>query len=139
MMLLLFVFILGCRGNSQSSVSGKLSFNSQPIQDGSIRFFPVDGTEGHGAVAKIEKGRYDIPLKSGLSSGTYVVRITAVRKTGRMIQPREVMPGDDGKPTEEEIQFIPSKYNSKTQLRVDLKPGSNTFDQDLSASPANST
>lgn len=129
-LLLVFAMVLGC-GGSQCTVTGTLSFNGQPIQDGSIRFFPVDGTEGPGAVAKIENGQYGITSESNLLAGKYSVQITAVKKTGRMIRPREVMPGDAGTPTEEEIQLIPAKYNSESELRADLHAGENTYDQEL--------
>ncbi|MEX2306872.1 MAG: hypothetical protein WD738_04735 [Pirellulales bacterium] len=131
LMFLPFVCVPGCGRSSQCTVSGKLTFNGQPIQDGSIRFFPVDGTDGHGAVAKIENGQYTITSQSNFRSGKYAVQITALRKTGRMIAPREVMPGDDGSPAEEVIQFIPSKYNSNSELQADLQPGQNSYDLEL--------
>ena len=126
-----FVCLLGCSGSSQCTVTGNLSFNGQPVQDGSIRFFPVEGTDGHGAVAKIQNGQYAITSESNLRSGKYVVQITATRKTGRTIKPKEVMPGDSGSPSEEEVQIIPAKYNLKSELRVDLQPGPNSYDQKL--------
>jgi len=41
------------------------------------------------------------------------------------------MAGDDASPQEEELQIIPAKYNSRSELHTELLPGPNTYDQQL--------
>lgn len=123
--------IVGCSRSSLCTVTGSVSFNGQPVKDGSIRFFPIEGTEGNGAVTTIQNGQFHTNSESKLRSGKYMVQITATRKTGRTIKPKEVMPGDSGSPIEEEVQIIPPKYNTKSELRVELHAGENAYDQKL--------
>jgi hypothetical protein len=58
--------------------------------------------------------------------GKHRVEIFWFRKTGK-----QVMTGEGGTPKDEKAQVIPTKYNSESELTVDVKPGRNTFDFDL--------
>jgi hypothetical protein len=123
--------VLGGCGGSASSVSGEISYAGKPIENGSIRFFPTQGTEGAGAIAAITDGKYSVDADRGLIAGSYMVQVTAMQKTGRVIRPKEVMPGDDPSPQQEELQIIPAQYNTTSSLGVDLQPGENTYSQQL--------
>lgn len=63
----------GC--NSGTSVSGQVSFNSTPVDEGNITFLPVDG-KGPAVGSPIRQGRY---LIHEIPSGTKLVRIEAVK------------------------------------------------------------
>ncbi|WP_339736339.1 hypothetical protein [uncultured Gimesia sp.] len=125
---LLFPILLitpGCSGVEDSrgkrvAVSGKVSYKNAPLEKGSIQFFPESG-EGFQAFGKIENGAYNIDLEQGPSVGKYVVKITALKKTGKMIETEE------GK-EEEKKQYLPSKYNQNSELSADIKAGSNSYD-----------
>lgn len=114
-----------------STVAGDISFAGKPIESGSVRFFPVDGTAGAGAIAPISNGKFEIAADHGLIAGNYLVQVTATKKTGRVIRPKEVMPGDDPTPQQEELQIIPAKYNTNSNLKVELQPGDNSYAQQL--------
>jgi hypothetical protein len=109
------------------SATGGVSFAGEDVADGSMRFFPVEGTPGVGAGAKISQGKYDIPQDAGLVAGSYRVSITATRSTGRQIPNPEPMPGES-KMIAEVVQYIPEQYNMRTTLLVELQPGDNQKD-----------
>jgi hypothetical protein len=121
------LLMAGC-GASKSSVTGEVSFAGRPIENGSVRFFPVESTPGPGAVTAISDGRFEIGEQQGLVAGKYVVQITAVQKTGRIIRSESWV---ETGPQEEERQIIPAKYNLRSELHAEFLPGPNTYDQKL--------
>lgn len=124
------VFVLvsavGCGSGKPCSVAGQVLFDGQPIPDGNLRMDPIDGTPGPGGAAKIVNGKYFIPMEKGMLAGTYRVRVTATKRTGRMI-PVETL-GDGPREREEIIQYIPDRYNRDSEVTVQLAPGENTKD-----------
>ena len=58
-----------------------------------------------------------------------------MRGTGQMVEVEGDMVdgelGEGGAREEEMVQYIPDRYNSATELTVDLAPGENTKDFDL--------
>ena len=95
-------------------------------------------TPGPSAGANIANGRYEIPAnKWGLSpNGTYLVRVSAYRKTGKTERVR-AMPG--GSPAEIEVKenIIPAIYNSQSTLKVRVAdlPDKNKVDFRLGKTP----
>ncbi|HWL10124.1 MAG TPA: hypothetical protein VNQ76_17090 [Planctomicrobium sp.] len=121
--------IQGCGKSSHhhpASAEGLVTFRGEPIQKGVIRFQVEDGTPGAGGLGPIEDGQYQIPLTSGLKSGTYTVSIYGFRKTGRVIKIDESTP-----PVEEEKQFIPRQYNDEATVFHQVLPGDNTLNFSL--------
>src|SRR5262245_43058825 len=76
---LLVGLVAGC-GSSEASghLSGKVTFNGQPVPKGRIVFLPdgSKGGSGQGTVAEISNGSYDTrPGGTPLPTGALVVRI----------------------------------------------------------------
>src|SRR3954470_999467 len=65
----------GCSG-SESSVSGTVNMDGQPLKEGDIIFEPADG-QGSPAAGKIVDGKYTIKIAPGMKK----VRINASRPT----------------------------------------------------------
>ena len=125
------LFATGCGSKGTScAAKGSVSFAGQPVEDGALRFFPVEGTPGDGAGATISRGTYDIAMDKGLVAGKYRVSITATRSTGRDIRNPEPMPGEPAM-VPEIIQYIPEQYNTRTTLQVELDAGENRKDFEL--------
>jgi len=103
-------------------VSGTVRYNGKPIPDGRITFRPSDGKGGRTYSADIPRGKYALP---GIPVRTYRVEITATH-------PGETVPGPDGGEIDTVVQYLPAKYNRKSELRAEVVPGKNTFDFDLS-------
>jgi len=119
--------VLALSGCGQSSwdvertvVSGKVTFNGEPIQKGQIRFVPEGQTEGPVTIGQIEKGQYTIDAEGGVPVGTHRIEITAYREAERNPNEPEEIPGVEGTPEE---QFIPEKYNNLTELKATIESG----------------
>jgi hypothetical protein len=125
----LFAFALpvyvGC-GDSKpkqaepTSVSGSVTLDKQPLEDGEIHFkdvaggFPPD-------VIKIKGGKYD-----GQSHvGKQRVEVYAYRPSKQ----KSPMPGVEVGPE----QYVPKRYNAESTLETDLKAGTNTANFDVTS------
>jgi len=128
---LVLVIVAGC-GGSESSVSGSITLDGQPLATTdavrvTIMFFPESG--GAPAAARAdESGQYSLSTggQSGLAPGDYTVAISA---------------NDAGRPQNGEAApaaraTSPLHYaNPKLSgLKAEVEPGSNTFDFDLKSS-----
>ncbi|MDR2706837.1 MAG: hypothetical protein LBC02_13745 [Planctomycetaceae bacterium] len=79
--LLIFItlfFISGC-GVPYRAVTGEVTFNGQPLQEGSITFVPEG--KGAGAIGMIKEGRFSIAQKYGVLGGHYSVTILSEQTT----------------------------------------------------------
>jgi hypothetical protein len=115
----LMLVALGCgpSGPRTCEVRGSVTFDGKPIKDGSIVFVPTDpklGAEG----GSIKEGRYQARAKEGKNK----VQITALD-----IGPNTVYV--EGNPIAS--NFIPEKYNERTELEVDVRSDTTEFDFDL--------
>lgn len=109
---------LGCSdgGSTRASVSGKVTFDGEPVKSGQIAFEP-DGA-GRLGIAQIADGAYSTPAEQGPTAGSYVVRITAIRLTGQKTKPDPRNP--DQPPADVVEQFIPAKYNDRSELKIEI-------------------
>ena len=129
--------VVGCnRGPATTALSGEVRFEGQAVEDGTIDFFPVDGTLGPSAAATIAQGRYALPAKGGVRvDGTYLVRIVGLRNSGRKVRNERYQP--NGPPLEEKENFIPAIYNSESTMKVRVSelPDKNKADFQLGTTP----
>lgn len=115
-----------------SQVKGTVSYQGKPLETGKIRFIP-DGEVVNGQVAgkaifaNIKDGSYTITAEDGATVGKNRVEIKSYRGSGKMM----IASGGEGEKVEEVVQFIPSQYNSESELSVEIKEGENTLDFDL--------
>ncbi|MCA9017327.1 MAG: hypothetical protein KDA77_18540 [Planctomycetaceae bacterium] len=126
----------GCFGGSaekieRAAVSGTITFDGKPLPEGSIQFVPdVDASgkplRGKAVQAVISNGTYSLEAEQGPTVGSNKVLINASKKTGKFQE-------SDGQKTEILKQYLPSKYNSETTLKFDIKAGPNTADFTLEA------
>jgi hypothetical protein len=118
----------GC-GSGKIPVNGSVLFAGKPIEEGMITFEPADG-KGSTTGGPIAEGNYELVGEAGALAGEKIVRIVALRKTGRMLPAGS--PAPPGTMVAEVIQCIPSRYNDQSRLRVQITPGkTNTLDFDL--------
>lgn len=110
------VLVAGC-GKSEPKryrVTGSIKFKGQPVKLGTISFRSLDGTStGAGAIVN---GEYDIPEKSGLPAGKYVVAVFYP-------DPKAPLPKPDEPPGDSDVarDILPPKYNSKSELTAEVK------------------
>ena len=130
----LAVVTFGCgdRGPGRVVVSGAVTHNGQPVKMGEIGFFPTSGTRAPMSGGYIVDGRYMVDAKGGVAAGTYKVEIRAYRpkpeaaSTGNpppiVAEARAKSPGE---------QFLPAKYNTKTELTFTVEPGGGPVTRDF--------
>ena len=133
--LLVFVIVApmaGCGGGAADrvSVTGKVTYQGEPVAYGEIRFDPTDGAKSQPSGAPIRDGQYKVVGKGGVPVGTHRVSITAFRPNARPQAESAAVPMSGGAAPN---QYLPAKYNTKTELTVTLEPGESekTLDYDL--------
>ncbi|QDU60252.1 hypothetical protein Pan216_10910 [Planctomycetes bacterium Pan216] len=124
----------GLSGPPRCAVSGEVTVDGAPVEQGAITFVPHQGTSGPVAGGAIVEGRFAISERKGPLPGKYLVRIRGSKKTGRLIDvpPDSVNP--DGEQVEEIIEIVPTRYNEASDLVRELVPGDNRIAFELSSS-----
>ena len=125
-LLLGFVAFVGC-SESKSVVNGTITLDDLPVLNGSITFIKTEGElVREGAVIK------DGGFKAELLPGKYKIEVNGQKVTGKRKQK-----GFDG--TEEELEItqelFPERYNTKTELLEEIKPGPNVLKLELKSKP----
>lgn len=125
---LVLVVCAGC-SDGRCPISGKVTFNSLPVQEGVISLEPADG-KGPVVGGKIVAGAYAMTGRAAPLPGKKLVRISAARKTGRRIPAGPPLPR--GTMTDEIDRYIPDTYNTRSTLTCDVSPdGARQIDFDL--------
>jgi hypothetical protein len=121
------VALAGCEGGPEvGEVTGTVTVDGQtPPPGSSITFVPTDG-KSPTAGASIEGGRYAAKVPVGAAR----VEIRVPRPAGK---PRAGAGGPDGPGPGGDIieESLPPRYNEKTELTFDVKPGRNEKNWDL--------
>lgn len=106
-------------------VSGKVTFQGSPLNQGSIEFVSKDGGQQTGAT--IENGKYSVPGRHGLPPGTYTVRIFSTEDAGSVGVPDQA-PGPEAM-EQQGRERIPPEYNIRSTLTEEVtESGRNIFD-----------
>lgn len=119
----------GKAGVERAEVRGEVTFDDEPVDDGTITLVPAEGTTSSGSGGFIKQGTYVIERAKGPTPGNYLVQIVARRETGREIPAGPPAPPDAK--VKEVKQYIPAKYNTQTTLRIEITPGKNLHDFQL--------
>lgn len=120
---------LGCgpTGLEKVIVEGNVTYSGNPIENGEIRFHPTDGTTGPVSGAPIVDGRYKAVAKGGVPVGYHIVRIIGYKVTGSA--------DDDmltaGKSGGGRSNYVPSKYNQESVLRLEVPDSSSQMTKDF--------
>ncbi len=112
----------GCGGETRPSVEGTVSYNGEPVDLGSITLVPRQAGPKVGGA--IRDGKFAIDPKISPVPGTYGVELQWMKKTGKKVQ------GEAGE-LDERAQALPAKYNEKSELTAEIKPGPNVLTFDL--------
>jgi hypothetical protein len=115
---------------NRGSISGEVKLNGQPISQGSILLTPLEGTQGTASGGEIKSGRYELPLAAGAAIGWNRVELRAARKTGRLVQKPMAR---KGVLIDEVVEMVPPQFNSASTLKVEVKPGNNTADFEITS------
>jgi hypothetical protein len=116
----LLATVIGCgsapQGPEVYDVAGEVTFDGKPIETGRIEFQMPNGKAFGG---DIKDGTYALQSEGG----PMVVKITA----SRIIPGKFDTSNPDDPPQPVGEMFIPAKYNAKSELTAEVKPGKNSF------------
>jgi hypothetical protein len=122
----------GCgrdQGPERVVVSGKVTFNGKPLDEGQIRFVPTATSAVPVSGASIKDGQYKVDSRGGVPVGMHKIEIEAHR-----VDPKAVKPGLPPPPMARgvpRIQYIPKRYNVDSQLQLTIEPGSKPITKDF--------
>jgi hypothetical protein len=128
---LLCLGLAGCGGPYDSSVTGVVTLDGEPLPRGTVSFSPESG--GPAAFGQIESdGQYVLRTgqAEGVRSGSYKVTVAAN-------EPPAVARGKDGGPPPLGKPITPEWYHdpNASGLTATVKPGKNGIDFKLSKTP----
>lgn len=126
--LLTMIGLTGCSSSDappMATVSGQITLNGVPIENGSIVFAPIDG-KGPVAGGKIKAGQYSFASPYGSKR----VEINSPRVVGQ----QKSYDTPDSPVVDVVEEAIPATYNTATTITADVTPeGSRKFDFDVKA------
>jgi hypothetical protein len=106
------VLVVGCSGDGNyGDVSGTVSYDGKPIEDGLINFLPADGKD---SVSKV-------------SVGATKVQIRGSKVTGK----KKMYDTPDSPEVPIIAELLPAKYHEKSELTLEVKRGSNEKNWEL--------
>jgi hypothetical protein len=117
------LFAVGCEKPTKGVVSGIVTVDDVPAKSGSIGFFPVD-ERSTTAGGEIVDGRYEAEVPFGKFN--VEIRVPKVVGEKKLYN----TPNSPIMPLLEES--LPAKYNDQTVLTIDVGPGENRRDFQLS-------
>ena len=101
-------------------VTGVVKLDGQPLNEAAVEFTPVDG-KGLTSYGRTDKNGYYYMMATRSDKGAAVGRNKVKISTYEVIDNSHSV-----------AEKVPTKYNSASELEVDVKSQSNTFDFDLS-------
>jgi hypothetical protein len=108
----------GC-GPPTATVSGEVTVDGQPLDNGVISYAPAEGA-GDAVTAVVEKGKYHVRT----TPGNKWVQISAPVVVGQ----RKEYNGADAPLVDITEERLPERYNAKTELKFEAKAGANVKD-----------
>ena len=116
------LLLTGCGSGDLAQVRGRVTLDGEPVAKAIVEFVPQGerGAPSYGLTD--EKGEYQMQFtrsQSGATIGSNQVRITSDDEAS--IAGKRISPG---------IEVFDTRYNTASELSVDVKAGSNRFDFD---------
>ena len=127
--------LAGCGENGLKKVivSGEVTYQGEPVENGDVLFYPMEGTSGPVSGASIKDGRYVAEGKGGVPVGKHRIKVRAFRagkpKVNLSAEEAELEEFDGGGTTHE--QYLPEKFNNNSELEVVIESGSRRAVHDI--------
>jgi hypothetical protein len=126
--LVLCVAIAGCgepeySGATRYPLSGKVTYDGEPIDLGSIAFLPTSGGDQRVSGGEIIDGAYSVEEARGANAGKYRVQIRWQKRTGKQVKDAWT-----DEMVDERAEGLPAKFHDSTELTAEVSPAQRTFD-----------
>jgi hypothetical protein len=124
----LALLVAGCGSAGMGDVSGSVTVDgATPAEGSSITFVPID-VKSSGGGATLKDGKYSVALPVG----NYRVEIRVPKPLAAKPVATAKGPGGPGPGGPANIQeSLPAKYHDKSELTIEVKPGSNEKNWEL--------
>lgn len=120
------IALAGCNQKTeQFEVRGQVSYEGEPVAEGKILFMPNDESRPQ-AIARIIDGEYATASPGGVFVGEYKVQVFGYRGTGK-VQDLGALFGKQ----EQQVQYLPAKFNRETELTVDISSETREYNFEL--------
>jgi hypothetical protein len=96
-----------------------------------IRFVPVPTCPAPAAGAQIADGRYKVDAHGGCPVGTFRIQLEGYRVIAPPNGPSTAFAKPQWAKDGPAQQYLPEKYNAKTQLEITIPPGSGPITRDF--------
>jgi len=116
------IAITGCSDPNVGVVRGTVTINGVPPKSGSIAFFPTDG-KSRIAGTEIVDGQYTLEVPRGPAK----VEVRVPKVVGQ----KKLYDTPESPVKDLMAESLPPKYNDATELTLDVQPGENRQDYDL--------
>ena len=113
-------------GAKRYPLSGRVTYDGQPIDLGSISFLPLNDGEQRVSGGYIENGAYSVPEAQGANAGKYRIEIHWQKPTGKTVKDKH-----SEQMTEQRVEGLPAKYHKDSELTVEVSAKQTRFDFDL--------
>src|SRR5436190_8990370 len=119
------IWLPGCGGEKTpglGQVTGTITMDGKPLPDATLTFETSKGGLSAALGRTDANGKYELYYSrghKGATTGENIVRITTLGETG----------GEDNSQVRRES--VPTKYNTSSELKADIKRGSNVVNFDL--------
>jgi hypothetical protein len=119
--------LAGCGAATTGEVSGTVTFEGTPVEDGWIDFLPIDGN-GPTTGAKVMNGKFTV---ANVPVGKAKVVVSAKKIIGQV----PLYPTPDSPKRPQIAQMLPPRFSDQqqTELRYDVSAGKNEKNFDLTA------
>jgi hypothetical protein len=124
--LIVMLVIAGCAEPTAGVVTGTVTVDGAPAKTGSIAFFPVN-RKSSTAGAEIIDGNYTATVPLGAAK----VEIRVSKVVGQ----KKLYDTPDSPIQTVMAESLPPKYNDATELTLDVRPGTNEQDYQLTTQP----
>lgn len=112
-------------GARRFALSGKVSYDGERVDMGSISFIPLSGDQRVSGGPIID-GTYSVPEAQGANAGKYRIEIHWQKRTGKKTRVPYTNFVD-----EERAEGLPAKYHKDSALTAEVGENQTTFDFDL--------
>lgn len=132
------IAISGCGGSDgnelpRAAVSGSVTLNGKPLQEGVIRFVPIEGTSGPKTSVSITEGRFSADADQGPVVGKHRIEIQSTDDGGYAMDDETVIQKlRESGIRRIDVVRIPPQYNSHSTLTETVSAeGPNEFTFEL--------
>jgi len=130
------LLLAGCGGAAPPElveINGSVTYQSEPVKDGVIKFIPTQSSGAPRRSAEIKEGVYSATGRGALGIGTYKVEILAYKGDPPDTKSYPVSDAASEKiQRKPRVQILPDKYNKSSEIEeLKIQSGTGSIKKDF--------